>query len=151
MQPKEIKDRESLRAWLGTRSRTECIRIASRCALRVAPKWFGQNWVDWTHLFEPTDVLVLRPLLLSHVLHLDGVHTFSTSVLPFEEKEDLYRLGSASFRAAREALRIAIAVDFVGCTARSLAAAESALLEHSASFWEVLRRDCLFLATDGNV
>ena len=64
----QIKDREHLEAWLKTRSREECIAIAHRAAMRVAPLWIGE--VHFSEAFRSkfwTPVVFLRAGLVSGV------------------------------------------------------------------------------------
>ena len=70
----QIKDREHLEAWLKTRSREECIAIAHRAAMRVAPLWIG--WIKFSageRNSSSTEVVFFSPLLIS------GVAAFSAT------------------------------------------------------------------------
>jgi hypothetical protein len=67
MQPEEITDRDSLEAWLKTRSQEESVRIANRAAARVAPLWVDYTRTKAAERQEITSLIVLRPLIVSGV------------------------------------------------------------------------------------
>ena len=64
----EIRDRENLEAWLKTRSQQECVVIAHRAAMRVAPLWIDNpSFIPATRNRIVTEIVFLRPMLISGV------------------------------------------------------------------------------------
>ncbi|MCA3485935.1 MAG: hypothetical protein IOD05_01225 [Rhodobacter sp.] len=63
----DIKDRETLEAWLKGRSRVDAVCIAHRAAMRVAPLFWIRLGAKWARKRDFTPLVTLRPLLTSGV------------------------------------------------------------------------------------
>ncbi|MDN5785556.1 hypothetical protein [Pseudorhodobacter sp.] len=90
MQAKEIKDRETLEAWLKGRPQGDSVLIATRAALQVAPLWFAAMGQDWASRRDLTSLSVLRSLLISWV----------ACKYPTDDIKSAARAAAASTRAA---------------------------------------------------
>ncbi|WP_296762985.1 hypothetical protein, partial [Sediminimonas sp.] len=62
----DIKDEDSLRAWLEDQSREVSVWIASRAAARLLPVWWDAV-LDWAYEEDLTALPVLRSLLIASV------------------------------------------------------------------------------------
>ncbi|MCE2739727.1 MAG: hypothetical protein LW703_15535, partial [Rhodobacter sp.] len=63
----DIKDKETLEAWLTGRSREDAICIAHRAAMRVAPLFWIRLGENWAREGDLTALMSLRLLLISGV------------------------------------------------------------------------------------
>jgi hypothetical protein len=145
MQPEEIKDRETLKAWLKTRSHQECIWIAHRAAARVAPVWFefAEGRMATSLVF--TSLLVLRPLILSG--------TASNYLVP--KIRDIAFSAAARVRApASDASGFAASsvrtssVRAASTSARAVSASTHAVFASgraTLAIWVAVQNDCLLL------
>ena len=176
MQPEEIKDCETLEAWLETRSREECIWVAHRAAARVAPLWFQSGKAEWAQKHALTSLLVLRPLIISGVASTYLIPAISIAVeaasaspsaasdgavAAFAVDTDAIFNAAASFSSeaaafAAEAIYAASAASAASFSveAAAFSAADAVASEGDASeaaiaaIWKIVRNDC-FLRDSG--
>ena len=138
MKIEDIKDEQTLRAWLNARPeetrQTDAIAIAQRCALRVLP-FFGRAMHEpWATESGVTALSVLRQLLSFAV-----ARKFSTPAL-MAASASAFGAASASASAAASASGL----DAVYASAAALAvsaALNASAARTSAAFWAELRLD----------
>ncbi|WP_043137914.1 hypothetical protein [Mameliella alba] len=91
MKAEEIKDRETLEAWLRGRPRRDSIVIAHRAALRVLPVWGAAMGEDWARKRDWTVLPLLRCALVSHLAsHATNVDFAGFAVAADDSAADIW-------------------------------------------------------------
>lgn len=117
----EIRDRESLEAWLKTRPREDAVTIAHRAAMRVAPLWVAAMGHDAVLKADVTGVTILRLLLSSGVASKMPSPRVSAAALAADAAAELVNRATEPLASARLA-----AVAIAAQAARNAAAAAAA-------------------------
>jgi hypothetical protein len=165
----EIRDRETLEAWLTGRSREDALCIAHRAAMRVAPLFWGALGEDWARKGDLTALVTLWPLLTSGVAHklpTPEVMVVGESFAPRASGDGVVALEATEANAAQLAAEVAslvlnavnpaeIAANAANTASFAcvLAADSDAVLDERAFlewFWENVQRDSTLIAAGGD-
>lgn len=143
----DIKDRESLEAWLKTRPREDVVAIAHRAALRVFPLFGREMGEQWARKRAFTCLHILRPLVVSGTIGKRTIPSISAGTRSHKPSADYAVF--AAFSAARFAHSTAstmFAASAVDAAAPANAArfnvlAYGDLASKAYSIWHEVRRD----------
>ncbi|WP_167647263.1 hypothetical protein [Mameliella alba] len=119
MKAEDIKDRETLEAWLRERPRRDAVVIAHRAALRVLPIWGAAMGEDWARESGLTALPLLRCGLISAVVSVEASSRIASEAIAAahalaSDPSTLSRIMAASFRAAINAADAAAASTLTG-------------------------------------
>ncbi|MBY6118565.1 hypothetical protein KUV64_05435 [Mameliella alba] len=119
MKAEDIKDRETLEAWLRERPRRDAVVIAHRAALRVLPLWGAAMGEDWARESGLTALPLLRCGLISAVVSVEASSRIASEAIAAahalaSDPSTLSRIMAASFRAAINAADAAAASTLTG-------------------------------------
>ena len=139
MKADEIKDDESLMAWLSARPKEDAIAIAIRSALRVFPLWLAELDAHWARSAELSELPPLRLFLASGVARRSPAPdtrdaAIAASAADFAARSGAMTTSQASSRAANSAAAAAFRVmeTVTGANASAAAVAASLVTKSSA-------------------
>ncbi len=152
----EIKDQESLAAWLVTRPRADSIAIAQRAALRVLPLWGREMDQDGLNKAELKSLPLLRCVLISGVANKHqnpetrAAASSAYSDAPanaLDHTNEVTHLTNRAVYAARTSARAAYAEDERSVT-RAVRSATSMVfptIDRTYTNWSEIRNDAFIL------
>ncbi|MCA3456093.1 MAG: hypothetical protein IOC92_05555 [Rhodobacter sp.] len=145
----DIKDWETLEAWLKGRSREDAVCIAHRAAMRMAPLYWISLDEGWARERDLTAVATLWPLLTSGVAR----------EYPTPEVVAASFFATATYATAAAAPAAAVSASFFAAAAASASDAASAVSAATAAatavsaasqFWPSVIKDCATLEAAGD-
>lgn len=157
MEIDDIKDRESLEAWLKTRPREDVVAIAHRAALRVFPLFGREMGEQWAQRHNLTALSVLRLNVISGV----GAKNPSpkirqagrSAVLPDTRSAAFSaRVRSAAFSAAAsDAAALSASDDAAFSAAADAAAFSDVAYSGAAVIWLAVRTDAAVITAANDI
>ncbi|GGD42634.1 hypothetical protein [Sinisalibacter lacisalsi] len=157
----DIRDRESLEAWLGGQPREVAIAIAARAAARVMPVWAVYCQTEKAKERELTSLPILRANLISSVAAVSSTneivratdsayeHASRADADPFADKTratltaraSINAVGSATARAVARSAFASLAASTADDSAFGAFATSAKNLDAATSVWQAVRHD----------
>ena len=146
----DIKDRESLEAWLKTRPREDAVAIAHRAALRVFPLFGRAMGEDLARKYEFSCLLIFRCKVTATVAQefpsIEIKENARAAALDADFAKGVAIRSAPAVAVARAAAALARSVDAMGSTADAVRFAISAAPKEAVSaLWEAIRADVVLL------
>lgn len=160
VQASEIRDRESLKRWLGDRSREDAIKIAQRTACRVLPVFGRAVGAQWARELELTALPFVQTCLIAGITRrfsdfMVSRATQTSLAVAARAASDSFHATDVAFAAdaicdVSDVTRAEDAAKIISITDNVVVEAELALADVSArtALWEEIREDARLI--EGN-
>ena len=148
----QIRHREHLESWLKTRSREECIAIAHRAAMRVAPLWMGTLPEPYNKMQPLSEVANFRALLTSGAASSrNKPEIVAASASAYKACASSGSFALSASMAAASSVVVADAMEYFNFAARSIMDADLAAQASNKRFYfsTSVHEDLLMVAGGG--